>query len=119
MPHYLADADFPGAAVAILRELAPSAGRDVPAGELLAAHAAVLGQVDEQVAASEELSAVVAQLERQYDAVAEGRRRLTAAAAGLPTADEIGQQAEDFLRTLGEPDAGGTDDEDDGGGPPR
>lgn len=122
VPHYLAETDVPGAAVAILRELAATAGVEVPAGELQAAHAAMIAQVDEQVAASGELAAVVGQLERQYDAVAEGRRRITAAARDLPSADEIGQQAEDFLRGLGESGDDVADDDssgDDEGGPPH
>lgn len=122
VPHYLAETDVPGAAVAVLQELAATAGVEVPAGELQAAHAAMIAQVDEQVAASGELAAVVGQLERQYDAVAEGRRRITAAARDLPSADEIGQQAEDFLRGLGESGDDVADDDasgDDEGGPSR
>jgi len=73
VPHYLAGAEFPPAAVALLEAVADSADLTLPVQALAAAGSVVLGEVDAQVAASEETSVAVAALERQYDAVLAGR----------------------------------------------
>jgi hypothetical protein len=54
--------------------------------------------IDEQVAQSDEVAAVVRALEEQYDAFVAGRgRSLLAGDAGLPSADELGAELERFL----------------------
>lgn len=110
VPHYLAESDFPAGPLAVLDALRETAGIDVPPGELAVASHAATSAIDAQVAASEELTELVTALEAQYDAFLEGRNRLEAAEADLPSADEIGEQAESFLRSLGDPDAGDAPD---------
>lgn len=105
VPHYVADSDFPAGSIAALEALRDAAGLDVPLGHLPTASAAALAAIDAQVAESEELTELVAVLEQQYDAFVEGRHRLEQAEADLPTAEEIGDAAEDFLRSLGGPGA--------------
>lgn len=105
VPHYLAEGDYAPAAIALLGELSKTASLDIPTSALEVAAAATLAGVTEQVEASDEVGEVVRQLEQNYDAFVEGRRRITAEAENLPSADEIGAEFEDFLKGLGGPDA--------------
>lgn len=73
VPHYLAASEFPSAAVTLLQAVSDSTGLDLPTDGLSEAATSVLVDVDAQVAASEETSAAVQSLERQYDAVTAGR----------------------------------------------
>lgn len=106
VPHYLAESDFPAGALAVLDALREATRLDIPPGQLTVTAEASRGAIDAQVAANEELSEMVTALEAQYDAFAEGRNRLEASDADLPSADEIGEAAENFLRSLDEPSPG-------------
>jgi len=99
VPHYLAETEFPAAAMALLESVSGLTGLSLPAGELLEAAASVRAQIDEQVGASEEVGAVVRALEQQYDSYLMGSRRSLLAEMGgsLPTADELGDELEKFL----------------------
>lgn len=99
VPHYLAETEFPAAAMALLESVSGLTGLSLPAGELLEAATSVRAQIDEQVGASEEVGAVVRALEQQYDAYLVGSRRSLLAEMGgsLPTADELGDELERFL----------------------
>lgn len=107
-PHYLADSDDPASAVALLDALRDASGLDVPIGELGAAAGAASTAIDAQVNASAELTEMVRALEEQYDAFTLERQRLEREQADLPTADEIGDAAESFLRSLGNESEGET-----------
>lgn len=100
VPHYLADASYPDAAAALLDRLADEAGLSVPRTALLSAAEQTREAIAAQVAASEEVGAVVAALEEQYDAYmgARERRSLLAAEEPLPSADELAAEVEQFLR---------------------
>lgn len=99
VPHYLAQAEYPDAAAALLGHVGVLGGLQLPSKALLEAgeevKAAVAAQVDEQP----EVKAVVAALEEQYDAFVAGRGRslLADETAALPTADELGAELERFL----------------------
>ncbi|MCW2615976.1 MAG: hypothetical protein JWN08_2970 [Frankiales bacterium] len=99
VPHYLAETEYPAAAVALLESVSGLTGLSLAAGELLEAAASVQAQVDEQVGGSEEVAAVVHALEAQYDSYLKGSRRSLLATMGgsLPTADELGDELERFL----------------------
>lgn len=107
VPHYLAEAEFPPAAVALLEAVASSTGLPLATNSLRAAGADVLTQIDAQVADSPQTLQAVEGLERTYDAVAAGR---SLSGPGLPTpslpddemagGDEIAAEVEDFLRGL-------------------
>lgn len=103
VPHYLSDSDFPAGTLATLDALRETAGIDVPPGQLVQAASASLGAIDAQVAESEDLGELVVALEQQYDAFVAGRNRLVGAEADLPSADDLGEAAEEFLRSLDEP----------------
>ncbi|HLS62818.1 MAG TPA: PAC2 family protein [Ruania sp.] len=102
VPHYLAQADYPQAAAELVRQVARAGELSLPVGDLEAAGARVRGEIDRQVGESEEVTAVVAALERQFDqfsAAAEdqGRSLGPTPLDELPSADELGAQLEAFL----------------------
>jgi PAC2 family len=106
VPHYLAAAEFPPAAVALLEAVADTAGLSLPVAALAAAGSVVLSEVDAQVAASAETATAVAALERQYDAVLAGRglEGPSLLTPRLPeeevaNGDELAAELERFLRT--------------------
>lgn len=107
VPHYLTDYDQPGAAAALLGELQAATEVSVPIGSLTAAAEAVARQIDAQVTESGELAEVIGQLEAQYDAFVASENRLPQREEDLPSAEELGKQAEEFLKGLGDADPEG------------
>jgi predicted ATP-grasp superfamily ATP-dependent carboligase len=99
VPHYLAQADFPAAAEALLEQVSKAASLQIPLAALTEAAAEVQAKIDEQVDASPEVAQVVAALERQYDAFVEAQenRSLLARDEDLPSGDELGAEFERFL----------------------
>lgn len=99
VPHYLTQAEWPEAAVALLGAVAALGGLDLPATELEASAAEVRAAVAAQIDKQPEVGAVVRALEEQYDAFvgARGRSLLAGEATELPTADELGAELERFL----------------------
>jgi predicted ATP-grasp superfamily ATP-dependent carboligase len=110
VPHYLAHLDYPAAALTLVECVAKVAGLALPTEALQDAATASRIDLDERVAASEQITAVVRALELQYDEIVAGRSRgLVAEGARLPTADEIGAEFEQYLLQQQEQDPG--DDE--------
>jgi len=107
VPHYLAHLDYPEAAITLIGCVAKAANLVLPVVALIEAGALVRASVDKQVSSSEEVAAVVAALEQQYDEIVAGRSKgLVADGGRLPTADEIGAEFEQYLsRHTGPPDA--------------
>ncbi|MCU1676670.1 MAG: proteasome protein [Frankiales bacterium] len=99
VPHYLAQGEFPSAAVRLLQSVEEASGLQLPLDELRETADAVRRELDEQVAASEDVTGVVRSLEEQYDAFVRGSGRdLLASPNGpLPSADELGAEFEKFL----------------------
>jgi len=96
VPPYLAQAEFPTAALALLREVGARTGLRLDVSSLEDVDSGTREAIDREVSASEELTALVAALERQYDTAAAAAR--TAIADGdLPSADELGAELERFL----------------------
>jgi predicted ATP-grasp superfamily ATP-dependent carboligase len=99
VPHYLAQAAYPAAAVTLLESVERAAGLTLAADALReAAHRTDL-EIARQVEGSAEVTEVVQSLEQQYDAYTSGQDGLLAdeAEASMPTADELGAQFERFL----------------------
>jgi predicted ATP-grasp superfamily ATP-dependent carboligase len=98
VPHYLAQAAYPAAAVTLLESVQRVTGLSLPADALReAAHRTDL-EIARQVEGSEEVSEVVQALEQQYDAFAAGGNgNLADEAENMPTAEELGAQFERFL----------------------
>jgi hypothetical protein len=99
VPHYLAQTDYPGAAEALLEQVAASAELTIPLAALGEAGAVVRRKIDDQVEASPEVAQVVAALESQYDAfvAAQENRSLLARDEDLPSGEELGAEFERFL----------------------
>ncbi|SES35709.1 Predicted ATP-dependent carboligase, ATP-grasp superfamily [Lentzea xinjiangensis] len=92
VPHYLAQSQYPTAAVTLLDAVARATGLALPIGSLLDAAQAADAEIHRQVADSEEVAQVVEALERQYDAFIQ-----TVGTTDLPSADELGAEFERFL----------------------
>ncbi len=99
VPHYLAQADYPEAAAVLVDSVSQAGGLSLPIGTLRAAAERTRAQIDEQVAESTEVAAVVTALAQQYDAYAasRGSEGLLAGQGGFPSADELGAEFEQFL----------------------
>jgi predicted ATP-grasp superfamily ATP-dependent carboligase len=100
VPHYLAQAAYPAAAVRLLESVSRATGLQLPDDALRDAARETDEEIRRQVEGSEEIMEVVQALERQYDAFAEGAEREGLLADGterMPTADELGAQFEQFL----------------------
>ena len=98
VPHYVAQAEYPAAAAALLAEVSKASGLALPLETLLEAAETTRTAIDEQVAGAPEVATVVQALEHQYDAFIAGRdSSLRLEHADLPTADELGAELERFL----------------------
>ncbi len=98
VPHYLAQLDYPDAAHTLLDCVARAGELALPTEALARAAEVVRNDVDQQVAGSDEVAAVVRTLERHYDDLTAGQGGgLLADGARLPTADEIGAEFERYL----------------------
>ncbi|MFD4206508.1 proteasome assembly chaperone family protein [Micromonospora tulbaghiae] len=100
VPHYVAQAEYPAAAEALLSAVSRSTGLLLPVEALRTSAEAVRVEIDRQVTQTEEAATLVHALEEQYDAFARGRgeKSLLAGETGpLPTADELGAELERFL----------------------
>jgi hypothetical protein len=111
VPHYLADAQYPPAAVAALEYLGAATSLMLPTDRLRENGRDVEGQIDRQVQDSADVQRVVVRLEERYDEYAgheERRSLLVKDNEELPDADELGAAVEAFLATqpVGDNDGG-------------
>lgn len=99
VPHYLAQAEYPASAHALVEAVSRSAGLALPTAELASAADTTRRDVDEQIGAADEVSAIVRALEEQYDAYVQHRDRNTLLGRDrpFPTADELGAEFERYL----------------------
>jgi predicted ATP-grasp superfamily ATP-dependent carboligase len=101
VPHYLSQAVYPEAAVALLDTVTAITGLELPSDALREAADRTNSEIDRQVAESTEVAELVTALERQYDAIAEseGSDEDGGLLDGgpMPTADELAAQFEQFL----------------------
>jgi predicted ATP-grasp superfamily ATP-dependent carboligase len=98
VPHYLSQAAYPTAALALLESLREVTGLDLPDGALREAEEQTNELIARQVAESAEVAELVRGLEQQWDAVTEHEgENLLAEGEEMPTADELAEQFEQFL----------------------
>jgi proteasome assembly chaperone (PAC2) family protein len=105
VPHYLAQAVYPPAALALLGSVVTATGLVLPDTELREASARTNEAIERQVAESAEVAELVRTLEQQYDAAAESDGLqgsepgpgLLREGESIPTADELAAQFERFL----------------------
>jgi predicted ATP-grasp superfamily ATP-dependent carboligase len=109
VPHYLAQAAYPAAAVALLESVTRATGLSLPDEALRDAARRTDEEIARQVEGSEEITELVQALERQYDEFVEsssGGGLLADQAGNMPTAEELGAQFERFLaEQQGRPDS--------------
>lgn len=101
VPHYVAQMDYPSAAVALIDATARATGLVLPTVEIRDAAARTAAEIDAQVAASSEIAEVVRAVEDQYDTFLTEQRDPSGLGDPdlLPTADELGAELERFLAT--------------------
>src|SRR5262249_23318194 len=100
VPHYLAQAAYPAAAVTLLQSVTRATGLSLPDEALREAASRTDEEIGRQAEASEEIAELVEALERQYDAFIDTATReglLADEAGNMPTAEELGAQFERFL----------------------
>jgi PAC2 family len=100
VPHYLSQAEYPPASLAILEAVTAATGLVFSNTPLHEAAEQAKAEIDDQVTASTEISDAVRELEQQFDAITtatKGARPLTGDPVPMPTADEIGAEFERFL----------------------
>ena len=112
VPHYLAQLDYPKAAVALLEDVERGGRLTIDLTVLRAAAEEREAEISRYLDDNAEVAEVVAGLEQQYDAfqqAEEAGASLLATGEPLPTGEEIGLQFEQFLAGLDQPDpdAGG------------
>jgi predicted ATP-grasp superfamily ATP-dependent carboligase len=109
VPHYLAQAAYPAAAVTLLECVSRATGLSLPDEALRDAARRTDEEIARQVEGSEEIAELVEALERQYDAFVSASQdggSLAEQAENMPTAEELGAQFERFLaEQQGRPDS--------------
>lgn len=109
IPHYLADTEYPDAAVKALESIGAATGLIFPSDRIREEGRDFITKIDDQVATNPELARLVGTLEERHDSYMAGnplRSPLTDIDGELPTADEIAAELENFLaaRRNGEED---------------
>jgi len=109
IPHYLADTEFPAAAVIALESVSASTGLIFPTERLREDGRDFLAKIDGQVESNQELAKLVGTLEARHDSYMIDnplRSPLTDEDGELPSADDIAAELENFLalRRTGEDD---------------
>jgi hypothetical protein len=98
VPHYLAQASYPTAALALLKAVRDATGLDLPDGSLREAEEHTNALIARQVSESAEVAELVQGLEHQWDAANDhDGENLLADDEVMPTADELAAQFEQFL----------------------
>jgi len=106
VPHYLVQFDYPRAAEVLLTHVGKAADLVLPTGQFAAAAEQAEAQVTEQLEGNDEFATVVSALEQQYDQMVQSTTAPAPSAltpgGQLPTGEEIAEQFEAFLSSLGE-----------------
>jgi len=111
VPHYLANLDYPQAAISLIECIEKSSGLRLPVEALAEAAIEIRESIDAQVTESEEIQQVVSSLEKSYDdSLATFGLGPISDGGPLPTADELGAEFERYLSSQpgqsDHPDAG-------------
>jgi predicted ATP-grasp superfamily ATP-dependent carboligase len=98
VPHYLAQAAYPAAAVRLLEAVEQATGLSLPSDALREAALRTDIEIGRQVEGSAEVAEVVHSLEEQYDEFTAGQEGLLGEdPEHMPTAEELGAEFERFL----------------------
>lgn len=97
VPHYLAQMEFPGAALALLDAVVERLDLDLDLEPLRSRQDAALAAIEQQID-DQDGGELLAGLEQQYDAFSRGAAQsLLASDTDLPSGDELAGQFEEFL----------------------
>ncbi|MEI7442070.1 MAG: PAC2 family protein [Actinomycetes bacterium] len=103
VPHYLANSEYPKAALALLDQISLNTGLMIPRDDLRQAAIDMDTEINHQIATVDENREVVESLEKQHDDVMKNRRELTATSEGnLVSGDELAAALEQYLADLDE-----------------
>ncbi|EPR76103.1 hypothetical protein ADILRU_1620 [Leifsonia rubra CMS 76R] len=110
IPHYLADTEWPSAAVAALESVSAATGLIFPTDRLREDGREFVAKIDSQVESNQELARLVGTLEERHDNYMQDnpmRSPLTDEDGELPSADEIAAELQKFLaiRRAGDDDS--------------
>ncbi len=108
VPHYIAQLNFPRAAITLLDEAERATSLSLDSGALAEDAEKTESEIAGYLETNDEVRQVVAGLEQQYDSFQEAEDSGTSLLARdqpLPTGEEIGAQFEQFLAGLDTPDA--------------
>jgi hypothetical protein len=100
VPHYLADTEYPLAAVTALESLSAATGLIFPTDSLRESGRDFIAKIDDQVGSNPELAKLVATLEERHDSYMQDNPRrspLTDMDGELPSADSIAAELQNFL----------------------
>ena len=100
IPHYLADTEFPLAAVTALESVSAATGLIFPTDSLRESGRDFLSKIDDQVEGNSELAKLVGTLEERHDSYMHDnplRSPLTDIDGELPSADAIAAELQNFL----------------------
>lgn len=100
IPHYLADTEYPLAAVAALESVSAATGLIFPTDRLREEGRDFVAKIDGQVENNQELARLVGTLEERHDSYMQDnplRSPLTDEDGELPSADEIAAELQNFL----------------------
>ncbi len=102
VPHYVSQLDYPAAAIAGLEALSTVTGLSLPIADLQVSATDSLRVITAQVEATDDAREVVSALEAQYDAFVNAADPMALMAkdeSTVPTAEELGREFEEFLRS--------------------
>ena len=103
VPHYLANSEYPRAALALLDQISLNTGLMIPRDDLRQASTDMDSEINQQISAVDENREVVESLEPQHDDVMKSRRELTSTSEGnLVSGDELAAALEQYLADLDE-----------------
>jgi hypothetical protein len=100
VPHYLADTEYPLAAVAALESVSAATGLIFPTDQLREDGRDFISKIDGQLETNQELAKLVGTLEERHDSYMQDnpmRSPLTDVDGVLPSADEIAAELQNFL----------------------
>jgi hypothetical protein len=100
IPHYLADTEFPAAAVTALESVSAATGLIFPTDRLREEGREFIQKIDNQVVTNQELAKLVGTLEQRHDSYMLDnplRSPLTDEDGELPSADDIAAELQNFL----------------------
>jgi len=103
IPHYLADTEFPAAAISAVESVSAATGLIFPTDRLREENREFVAKIDGQVANNAELGKLVATLEERHDSYMQDnplKSPLTDEDGELPSADAIAAELQQFLANL-------------------